>query len=51
MRGNLVVGSNKRNLPIKRTLYMVMVRHYGAVLEAVFHSYTDIWLLCSIAEV
>lgn len=30
---------------------MVMVRLYGAVLEAMFHSYTDIWLLCSIAEV
>jgi len=30
---------------------MAMVRYYGAVLDAVFHSYTDIWLLCSIAEV
>lgn len=30
---------------------MVMVRHYGAVLETVFHSYTDIWLLCSIVVV
>ena len=30
---------------------MVMIRHYGAVLKAVFHSYTDIWLLCSITEV
>ena len=52
MYDNLVVGSDKRNLPeIKRTLYRVMVRHYGAVLEAVFHSYTDIWLLCGIVVV
>jgi hypothetical protein len=52
MYDTLVVESGKRNLPeIKRTLYMMMVRHYGAVLAAVFHSYSDIWLLCSIAEV
>jgi hypothetical protein len=30
---------------------MIIVRQYGAVLEAVFHSYTDIWLLCNITEV
>jgi hypothetical protein len=52
MYDNIVVGSDKRNLPeIKRTLYIVMVRHYGAVLEAMFHSYTDIWQLCSIVVV
>jgi hypothetical protein len=32
----LVVRNDKRNLPETiRTLYIVMVRHYGAVLEAV----------------
>ena len=30
---------------------MVMVRYYGAVLEAAFHSYTDIRLLYSTAQV
>jgi succinate dehydrogenase/fumarate reductase cytochrome b subunit len=30
---------------------MVIVRHYGAVLEAVFHSFAGIWLLRSVAEV
>ena len=30
---------------------MVMVRHYGAFLEAVFHSYTAVWLLRRIVVV
>jgi hypothetical protein len=30
---------------------MVVVKHYDAVLEAAFHSYTESWLLCSIVMV